>query len=248
MKGWTWLLLVPLLVAGAFYGHDLLLGLHRPYGPGAPSPKWPELGTPWAMWPVDNPGDWLPNGLDLADVNGDGFPDLLVNYEFRGRIRVVLHPGPDLTRDRFWPAIDVGTSPTPKARRLGTSMGMEPWTSSSSRGSSTTATRPRCGSSGGEGEPSVAGRGPLPASLGLGQYLDVQAADVDGDGFLDIVVGGRAARLAGGRRTAQALEGLVRTGLRWFRNPRGDGRDPGTWGPGPSSPSTPRSQAATGSS
>ncbi|MCX7750835.1 MAG: VCBS repeat-containing protein [Candidatus Bipolaricaulota bacterium] len=243
MKGWTWLLLVPLLVAGAFYGHDLLLGLHHPYGRGSPNPKWPALGTPWAMWPVDNPGDWLPNGLDSADVNGDGFPDLLVNYEFRGRIRVVLHPGRSLAHDRFWPAVDVGFFPNAESAALGdldgdgaldvvVAQGIE-----HHRGPS--ALRILWGEAGAlrwhDG-------GPLPASVGLGQYLYVRVADLDGDRFPDVVVGGRAARPAGGKRTPEALAGLPRTGIRLFRNPRalgGDPRDPRAWAPLPIDPEVP---------
>lgn len=243
MKGWAWLLLVPVLVAGALYGHDLLLGLHGPYGPGAPSPKWPELGTPWAMWPVDNPGDWLPNGLDTGDVTGDGFPDFLVNYEFRGRIRVVLHPGRDLRRDRFWPAVDVGLFPNAESAAFGdldrdgtldivVVQGIE-------HHGDPSAVRILWGEAGGR---RWADRGPLPGGVGLGQYLYVRVADLDRDGFLDIVVGGRAARLAGGPRTPEALAGLPRVGLRLFRNPLAEGRDPrdpGAWSCLPIDPEVP---------
>lgn len=248
MKGWTWLLLVPLLVAGAFYGHDLLLGLHRPYGPGAPSPKWPELGTPWAMWPVDNPGDWLPNGLDLADVDGDGLPDLLVNYEFRGRIRVVLHPGPDLTRDRFWPAIDVGYFPNAESAAFGDLDGDGAVDVVVVQGiehhGDPSAVRILWGRRGAFGGGTGAAPGeprprPVPGRPGRGR----------GRRWLPGHRRWRPGRAPGrGPADRPGPRGLVRTGLRWFRNPRGDGRDPGTWGPGPSSPSTPRSQAATGSS
>jgi hypothetical protein len=82
-------------------------------------PHWPELGVPWRMYPVDNPGDWLPNGLDMADVNGDGGPDSLVNYEWTGRVRVVFHPGRGLTPDRPWPAVDVGRFPNAENAAFG---------------------------------------------------------------------------------------------------------------------------------
>jgi hypothetical protein len=49
------------------------------------------------MHPVDNPSDWLPNGLAPADVNDDGYNDYLTNYEFAGRIRVAFHSGLDPT-------------------------------------------------------------------------------------------------------------------------------------------------------
>ena len=74
MKWWVWCLLLPFAVVSFFYLHDLVSGVYPPYAPPRPHPRYPELGMPWRMHPVDNPGDWLPNGLDVADINGDGFP------------------------------------------------------------------------------------------------------------------------------------------------------------------------------
>ncbi len=241
MKGWTWLLLLPVVAVGFFYGYDLVLGLHRPYGPGRPSARWPELGIPWPMHPVDNPGDWIPNGLDVADVNGDGFPDLLVNYEWTGRIRVVFHPGAGLSPDRYWPAVDVGTFANAENAAFGdfdddgivdivVVQGIEHHRDPS-------AVRILWGETPPDPHTPLSAYtwtqgARLPESVGLGQYLYVKVADLDGDGFPDVVVGGRAARLAGGRQTPEALEGLVWTGIRWFRNPLaygGDPRDPAQW-------------------
>lgn len=232
--------------------HDVTSGVVAPYRPVIePHPKFPELGLPWRMYPVDNPGDWLPNGLDLADVNGDGYTDLLVNYEWTGRIRVVIHPGAGLDPRRHWPAVDVGSYPNAENAAFGDLDGdgimdivvvqgvehhREPpgvrflW--------GLTPPDPK--------EPSEAYRwvdgGLIPQSVGLGHYLYVKLADVDGDGWLDIVVGGRAARVAGGPRTPEALEGLPRVGLRWFQNPRawgGDPRDPAQWSLHPIDPDVP---------
>ena len=128
MKWWVWLLL-PFAVVSFFYLHDLVSGVYPPYSSPRPHPRYPELGTPWPMHPVDNPGDWLPNGLDVADVNADGFPDFLVNYEWTGRIRVVFHPGRALSPRSFglrWMSV---TSPTRKTRPLGTSTWTGLWTS-----------------------------------------------------------------------------------------------------------------------
>jgi hypothetical protein len=49
----------------------------------------------------------------LADVNGDGWPDLTTGWEESGHIRVYLHPGHALARET-WPAVTVGQVASPE--------------------------------------------------------------------------------------------------------------------------------------
>lgn len=193
------------------------------------------------MHPVDNPGDWLPNGLDVADINGDGFPDFLVNYEWTGRIRVVFHPGPALSPRQFWPAVDVGFFPNAENAAFGdlNSDGIVDIVvvQGAEHREEPSGVRILLGRTPhGLAKPFSAfaweDLGMLPESLGLGHYLYVKVADLDGDNFSDIVVGGRAGRPAGGERNKATLQGLVWTGLRWFQNPLswgGDPCDPANW-------------------
>lgn len=194
------------------------------------------------MWPVDNPGDWLPNGLDVVDANKDGFPDLLVNYEFTGRIRVVLHPGSGLSRRSYWPAVDVGFFPNAENAAFGDLDGDGFVDIVVVHGIEWTSEEPGVSLLwGGPGLRWSLG-GLLPASQGGWHFLDVQVADVDGDGFPDIVVGGRASRPAGGPKDPKRLQGLRYAGLRWFRNPAGLGGDPrnlGQWEVFPIDPEIP---------
>ena len=61
----------------------------------------------WPMHEIDNPQLILPNGLDAADINKDGFPDYATNYEASGQFRVAFYPGPDKVKEP-WPSIEVG--------------------------------------------------------------------------------------------------------------------------------------------
>jgi hypothetical protein len=237
-----------LLVVAFFYAYDALTGIYRPYvARQTPHPDHPELGVEWPMHRVDNPGDWLPNGLDPADVNGDGYDDYVTNYEFRGRVRVAFHPGAALA-DAAWQAVDAGCVPNAESAAFGdldwdgavdivVAHGMEHtrqapgvrvlWRSlgaeASSAGSSAS-----CG-------PDAGGAwidgGDLPASAGGWQFLYVQTVDLDADGDLDIVAGGRASRVAGrGKEGIDAGSRLVWAGIRWFQNPgSGKARDLGVW-------------------
>ena len=53
------------------------------------------------------------DGVRLADVNGDGLPDITTGWEQGGVIRVYLHPGYAKARSR-WPAVTVGEFASPE--------------------------------------------------------------------------------------------------------------------------------------
>ncbi len=48
------------------------------------------------------------DGVRLADVNGDGAPDVTTGWEQGGAVRVCLNPGPEKAREP-WPAVTVGS-------------------------------------------------------------------------------------------------------------------------------------------
>lgn len=53
------------------------------------------------------------DGARIADVNGDGFPDLVTPWEEGGVIRVCLHPGKEDVR-KLWPSVTVGNVKSPE--------------------------------------------------------------------------------------------------------------------------------------
>ncbi len=50
------------------------------------------------------------DGTRLADVNGDGRPDIVTGWEEGGITRVYLNPGPEKAKGK-WPAVTVGKTP-----------------------------------------------------------------------------------------------------------------------------------------
>jgi hypothetical protein len=63
----------------------------------------------WQRHVIDNTSQGA-DGVRLADVNGDGRPDITTGWEQGGTVRVYLHPGPARVREA-WPAVTVGRAP-----------------------------------------------------------------------------------------------------------------------------------------
>jgi hypothetical protein len=66
----------------------------------------PETGTAWKRHTLDDSSRGA-DGVRLADVNGDGHPDIVTGWEQGGPIRVYLNPGPAKAKAK-WPAVTVG--------------------------------------------------------------------------------------------------------------------------------------------
>ncbi len=230
-----------ILVVAFLYGHDAFLGLNSPYTSRTElQNEFPGLGFEWQMHIVDNPGDWLPNGLDSADVNGDGYLDYVTNYEFRGRIRVAFHPGEMLGASN-WPAVDAGRIPNAESAAFGdfdadgcpdivVAHGIE-------HTDETPGIRVLWGECllGAQAQSIELERfawhdgGDIPDSQGGWHFLYVKTFDLDADGDQDILSGGRASRPASASRPSIDDRSLVWAGIRWFENPGGGSRDLARW-------------------
>ncbi len=67
-------------------------------------------GDPWPRHTIDDSSRGA-DGVRIADVNGDGRPDLVTGWEEGGVTRVYLHPGNAEDRER-WPAVTIGETPS----------------------------------------------------------------------------------------------------------------------------------------
>ncbi|RJP29279.1 MAG: VCBS repeat-containing protein [Candidatus Omnitrophota bacterium] len=66
----------------------------------------------WQRHTIDDSSQGA-DGVRLADVNGDGLPDITVGWEEGGVIRMYLHPGADQVK-QCWPAVTVGQVGSPE--------------------------------------------------------------------------------------------------------------------------------------
>jgi len=55
---------------------------------------------------IDN-GSKGADGVRLADVNGDGLPDVATGWEQGGQVRAYVHPGVENVKEK-WPSVTVG--------------------------------------------------------------------------------------------------------------------------------------------
>jgi hypothetical protein len=66
----------------------------------------------WQRHTIDSSSQGA-DGVRIADINGDGNPDVATGWEEGGLIRVYLHPGNELVR-QTWPKITVGKVSSPE--------------------------------------------------------------------------------------------------------------------------------------
>ena len=71
-----------------------------------------DRGSEWPRHVIDDSSRGA-DGVRLADVNGDGLPDIATGWEEGGRVRVYLHPGPQHSK-QAWPAVTVGEVASPE--------------------------------------------------------------------------------------------------------------------------------------
>ncbi|MEI9865045.1 MAG: FG-GAP repeat protein [Limisphaerales bacterium] len=76
----------------------------------------PPDGQPWPRHTIDA-GIHGSDGTKLADINGDGLPDIVTSWENEGITRVYLNPGLQQVKER-WPQVTIGKSPHAEGRRI----------------------------------------------------------------------------------------------------------------------------------
>jgi len=67
-----------------------------------------DLNQPWRRHVIDDSSRGA-DGTRLGDANGDGLPDIVTGWEQGGVTRVYLNPGPSRVKSR-WPSVTVGAA------------------------------------------------------------------------------------------------------------------------------------------
>ncbi len=173
------------------------------------SPGGPSAGANLAIWPM-HPIDHRfrgANALGPGDLDGDGSTDYVTNYEFDQRYVVALHPGGGADPRLPWPTVVAHAAP-PMPVGIDTEnailadldgdgsldvVGAQGWhVTSWWEGQSAGVRIVWAPSRDRVLDPSAwVDGGRIPETIDAGHFLTVQAYDVNGDGALDIVAGGR---------------------------------------------------------
>ena len=72
----------------------------------------PPTGEPWIRHEIDSSSRGA-DGIRVADINGDGLPDLTTGWEQGGRVSAYINPGYKKARNN-WPYVIVGSVKSPE--------------------------------------------------------------------------------------------------------------------------------------
>jgi len=163
----------------------------------------------WTMHELDKPGFLLANGLDPADVNGDGYKDYLTNYEWDGALRVAFHPELAQVKDP-WHAITIGGVANAESSAFGDFDGDGNYDAVVAHGHEFSIQAGVFFIWGPAAENATDAAAwerskDIPGTINRGQFLYIRGLELNGDGALDIVVGGRGVN--------------PRAGLKWIEAP-----------------------------
>ncbi len=164
-----------------------------------------------AAWPMHPIADRFrgANALGAGDVNQDGFSDYVTNYEFDQRYVIAFHPGVTGEASEPWPTVEAwkpeplvnGNGVNPEDAALGDFDGdgnldvvaAQGWSSLPFWEGSEPGVRLIWGPAGADvfDEGAWIDGGRIPSTIDRGHLIYVVPYDVNGDGALDIVSGGR---------------------------------------------------------
>jgi hypothetical protein len=163
---------------------------------------------------------WNHNSLSPADVNGDGYDDYAVIHEGPDKVTIVFHPGNLEDIYKEWPKITISEGSNIEYAFFGDLDGDGNFDMAYANGNKadlniiwgpeqSKVMDPNAWKDG----------GPIPSSANQGHYVFLETFDVNNDGALDIITGGR-------RHSSGRLNGLA-----WFEAPKNkkDKRDLTKW-------------------
>lgn len=190
-----------------------------------------ESGPEWKMHNIYL-ADKLCNGLDEHDLDNDGFLDYVTNFEDNGNIVVMFHPGKDKLQEE-WQQIIIGNFPTAESACFGDVDGDGFTDAICVHGHQTETDKSGIaiiwnpGTGKARNKDAWKSSDDLNGTVEIGNYLYVKTFDVNQDGILDIIAGGRAE----GRVRAEVSDKTPIVGLIWCEAPKDpeDRRDASKW-------------------
>ena len=145
----------------------------------------------WTRHTIDSASHGA-DGVRLADLDGDGDPDVATGWEEGGAIRVCLNPGPAASK-RPWPAVTVGRVRNPEDAVIVDLDGDgRPEVVSCSEGSTRTVHIHRAPDDPAALlDPDAWRTAPIPATAGRSMWMWCAPMQVDGRRGVDLVLGGK---------------------------------------------------------